>query len=132
MRDSGLGKAGGRRCRHHFGKPDASAFPNPQSRIPNPGHQPMTLPRHLAVIMDGNGRWAARRRRPRMIGHRADARTVTLSIYFFLESGISALTLFAFSSANSGRPAEGVGTLMKPFPPASAPEVVALHRGGVR
>src|SRR3546814_1259382 len=112
MRDSGLGKAGGRRCRHHFGKPDASAFPNPQSRIPNPGHQPMTLPRHLAVIMDGNGRWAARRRRPRMIGHRAGARTVNMCIDFSLERGISALTLFAFSSENRGRPEEEVGELM--------------------
>src|SRR3546814_1930956 len=75
----------------------------------------MTLPRHLAVIMDGNGRWAARRRRPRMIGHRAGARAVNLCIDFCLERGISALTLFAFSSENWGRPEEEVGALMKLF-----------------
>src|SRR3546814_1258104 len=73
------------------------------------------IPRHLAVIMDGNGRWAARRRRPRMIGHRAGARTVNVCIDFCLERGISALTLFAFSSANWGRPEEEVGALMKLF-----------------
>src|SRR3546814_19371012 len=92
----------------------------------------MTLPRHLAVIMDGNGRWAARRRRPRMIGHRAGARAVNLCIDFCLERGISALTLFAFSSENWGRPAEEVGALMKLFLNALEREVVELHRRGVR
>lgn len=92
----------------------------------------MTLPRHLAVIMDGNGRWAARRRRPRMIGHRAGARAVNLCIDFCLERGISALTLFAFSSENWGRPEEEVGALMKLFLNALEREVVELHRRGVR
>src|SRR3546814_15095084 len=91
----------------------------------------MTLPRHLAVIMDGNGRWAARRRRPRMIGHRAGARAVNLCIDFCLERGISALTLFAFSSENWGRPEEEVGALMKLFLNALEREVVELHRRGV-
>ena len=67
------------------------------------------IPRHVAIIMDGNGRWAARRRRPRMIGHRAGARAVNLCIDFCLERGIAALTLFAFSSENWGRPADEVG-----------------------
>lgn len=92
----------------------------------------MTLPRHLAVIMDGNGRWAARRRRPRMIGHRAGARAVNLCIDFCLERGISALTLFAFSSENWGRPEDEVGALMKLFLNALEREVVELHRRGVR
>ena len=92
----------------------------------------MTLPRHLAVIMDGNGRWAARRRRPRMIGHRAGARAVNLCIDFCLERGISALTLFAFSSENWGRPEEEVGALMKLFLNALEREVVELDRRGVR
>ena len=92
----------------------------------------MTLPRHLAVIMDGNGRWAARRRRPRVIGHRAGARAVNLCIDFCLERGISALTLFAFSSENWGRPEEEVGALMKLFLNALEREVVELHRRGVR
>jgi undecaprenyl diphosphate synthase len=92
----------------------------------------MTTPRHLAVIMDGNGRWAARRRRPRLIGHRAGARAVNLCIDFCLERGIAALTLFAFSSENWGRPEEEVGALMKLFLNALEREVVELHRRGVR
>lgn len=92
----------------------------------------MTLPRHLAVIMDGNGRWASRRRRPRMIGHRAGARAVNLCIDYCLERGIGALTLFAFSSENWGRPEEEVGALMKLFMGAMEREVEELDRRGVR
>ena len=90
------------------------------------------VPRHVAVIMDGNGRWAARRRRPRAIGHRAGARTVNLCIDFCLTRGIGALTLFAFSSENWGRPDEEVGALMKLFVGALDREVGELHRRGVR
>ena len=89
-------------------------------------------PRHVAIIMDGNGRWAARRRRPRAIGHRAGARAVNLCIDFCLERGVGALTLFAFSSENWGRPAEEVGALMKLFLNALDREVDELHRRGVR
>ncbi|WP_058834316.1 polyprenyl diphosphate synthase [Luteimonas abyssi] len=92
----------------------------------------MTLPRHLAVIMDGNGRWASRRRRPRMIGHRAGARAVNLCIDHCLERGIGALTLFAFSSENWGRPEDEVGALMKLFMGAMEREVEELDRRGVR
>ncbi|MEG3182617.1 polyprenyl diphosphate synthase [Novilysobacter erysipheiresistens] len=90
------------------------------------------IPGHLAVIMDGNGRWAERRRRPRMIGHRAGARAVNVCIDFCLEKGISALTLFAFSSENWGRPEEEVGALMKLFMNALEREVDELDRRGVR
>ena len=82
--------------------------------------------------MDGNGRWAARRRRPRVIGHRAGARAVNLCIDFCLERGIGALTLFAFSSENWGRPEEEIGALMKLFLGALEREVDELHRRGVR
>ena len=90
------------------------------------------VPRHLAIIMDGNGRWAQRRRRPRAIGHRAGARAVNLVIDFCLERGIGALTLFAFSSENWGRPEEEVGALMKLFLNALEREVDELDRRGVR
>lgn len=90
------------------------------------------VPRHVAIIMDGNGRWAARRRRPRMIGHRAGTRAVNLCIDFCIERGIAALTLFAFSSENWGRPADEVGALMKLFLNALDREVAELHRRGVR
>src|SRR5690554_3116917 len=82
--------------------------------------------------MDGNGRWAARRKRPRMVGHRAGARSVNVCIDFCLERGIAALTLFAFSSENWGRPEEEVGALMKLFLNALEREVVELERRGVR
>jgi undecaprenyl diphosphate synthase len=91
-----------------------------------------SLPRHLAIIMDGNGRWAQQRRRPRLIGHRAGARAVNRTIDFCLERGIAALTLFAFSSENWGRPAEEVEGLMKLFLNALDREVDELHRRGVR
>src|SRR5262245_32286742 len=97
-----------------------------------PSAPPATIPRHLAVIMDGNGRWAQRRRRPRMIGHRAGARAVNVCIDFCLETGIQALTLFAFSSENWGRPEEEVGALMKLFLGALEREVDELDRRGVR
>ena len=82
--------------------------------------------------MDGNGRWAERRMRPRIIGHRAGARAVNVCIDFCLERGIRALTLFAFSSENWGRPQEEVGALMKLFMGALDREVEELHRRGVR
>jgi len=92
----------------------------------------MNVPRHIAIIMDGNGRWAARRKRPRMIGHRAGARAVNICIDFCLERSIQALTLFAFSSENWGRPQEEVSALMKLFLNALEREVVELERRGVR
>lgn len=97
------------------------------SSPPQPG-----IPRHLAVIMDGNGRWAERRRRPRVLGHRAGARAVNLCIDWCLRRGIAALTLFAFSSENWGRPEDEVGALMKLFLNALEREVEELHRRGVR
>lgn len=93
---------------------------------------PPRIPRHLAVIMDGNGRWAQRRRRPRAIGHRAGARAVNRCIEFCLDKGIGALTLFAFSSENWGRPEDEIGALMKLFLIALDREVAELHRRGVR
>jgi undecaprenyl diphosphate synthase len=90
------------------------------------------IPRHLAIIMDGNGRWAERRHRPRVIGHRAGARAVNICIDFCLEKRIQALTLFAFSSENWGRPDGEVGALMKLFMNALEREVDELDRRGVR
>jgi len=86
----------------------------------------------VAIIMDGNGRWAQQRRRPRMIGHRAGARAVNRTIDRCLELGIPVLTLFAFSSENWGRPEDEVEALMKLFLHALDREVDELHRRGVR
>ena len=89
-------------------------------------------PRHIAIIMDGNGRWAERRHRPRTLGHRAGARAVQVCLDFCLAEGIEALTLFAFSSENWNRPAEEVGALMKLFLRMLDHEVDELHRRGAR
>ena len=89
-------------------------------------------PRHIAIIMDGNGRWAERRRRPRSFGHRAGARTVKLCVRFCLERKIEALTLFAFSSENWKRPQDEVSLLMSLFLRALDREVADLHKYGVR
>ncbi len=95
--------------------------------LPNP-----TLPRHVAIVMDGNGRWAKARMRPRTIGHRAGARAVNRCIDWCIERGVEALTLFAFSSENWRRPAEEVGALMQLFMRALDREVDELARRGVR
>jgi undecaprenyl diphosphate synthase len=90
------------------------------------------IPRHLAVIMDGNGRWAERRQRPRTLGHRAGAKAVQVCVEFCIAQGIEALTLFAFSSENWKRPKDEVGALMKLFLRMLDLEVDELHRRGVR
>lgn len=93
---------------------------------------PARKPRHIAIIMDGNGRWAQARHRPRTIGHRAGARAVNACIDACLEDGIEVLTLFAFSSENWRRPKEEVGALMQLFLRALDREVEELLRRGVR
>ena len=90
------------------------------------------IPRHLAIIMDGNGRWAERRHRPRTLGHRAGARAVQVCLDFCIAEGIGTLTLFAFSSENWNRPADEVGALMKLFLRMLDNEVDELHRRGAR
>ena len=89
-------------------------------------------PRHVAIVMDGNGRWAEARRRPRTFGHRAGAKAVRTTVEVCLREGIEALTLFAFSSENWRRPAEEVGALMKLFLNALDREVEELAGYGVR
>lgn len=89
-------------------------------------------PRHVAVIMDGNGRWAARRALPRHLGHRAGVKAVRAIVEGCARRGVEALTLFAFSSENWGRPAEEVERLMELFVEAMDREVDELHRNGIR
>lgn len=73
----------------------------------------MRLPDHIAIIMDGNGRWAKERRRPRLFGHIKGARVAKKTITHSVELGIKNLTLYAFSTENWGRPAEEVSFLMR-------------------
>jgi undecaprenyl diphosphate synthase len=95
-----------------------------------PAHD--ALPRHVAVIMDGNGRWAKRRHLPRFAGHRRGVEAVRGTVQACAERGVKYLTLFAFSSENWRRPAEEVALLMQLFHLALTSEVEKLHRNGIR
>ena len=90
------------------------------------------VPRHVAIIMDGNGRWAKRQRLPRIAGHRRGVESVRAAVTACAERGVQFLTLFAFSSENWRRPAEEVALLMQLFQMALSNEVEKLHRNGVR
>jgi undecaprenyl diphosphate synthase len=90
------------------------------------------VPQHVAIIMDGNGRWAKRRHLPRIAGHRRGVEAVRNAVTACVERGIGYLTLFAFSSENWRRPAEEVALLMELFTSALTSEVEKLHRSGVR
>jgi undecaprenyl diphosphate synthase len=98
---------------------------------PEAGQDPR-VPVHVAVIMDGNGRWATQRSEPRHAGHRAGARAVRRAVEHAARRGVSWLTLFAFSSENWRRPAEEVGGLMSLFLEALQREIDDLHRNNVR
>jgi undecaprenyl diphosphate synthase len=91
-----------------------------------------SLPRHVAIVMDGNGRWAEARGRERASGHHAGLEPVRAVIRECVRLGIGALTLFAFSSENWRRPPEEVAALMSLFLDAMAAEIPELHRNGVR
>jgi len=90
------------------------------------------LPRHVAIIMDGNGRWARRRQLPRIAGHRAGVENVRAIVERCAEIGIDYLTLFAFSSENWRRPPTEVRLLMDLFVHALEQEVQRLHENGIR
>lgn len=89
-------------------------------------------PRHVAIIMDGNGRWARQRQLPRIAGHRAGVENVRDVVRYCAESGIEALTLFAFSSENWRRPPKEVSLLLELFVVAIEQEIERLHEAGVR
>lgn len=91
-----------------------------------------TLPRHIAVVMDGNGRWAERRGLSRRAGHRAGYRAVRSLVREAPDRGIRHLTVFAFSSENWRRPHGEVDALMSLFLHALRREVAELHANGVR
>jgi len=90
------------------------------------------VPRHVAIIMDGNGRWAKKCFLPRVAGHVKGVETVREVVRAAIEQGIEYLTLFAFSSENWRRPAEEVSRLMQLFVSALENEVNKLQRNGVR
>ena len=91
-----------------------------------------TIPRHVAIIMDGNGRWARERRMPRPFGHRSGMKAVRETVQGAIELGLEHLSLFAFSQENWQRPAAEVGALMSLLEEFIAREADELHEKGVR
>jgi len=94
--------------------------------------EPRLMPRHVAIIMDGNGRWAKKRFLPRIAGHRRGVSNVRSTVSACIEKGIEHLTLFAFSSENWRRPADEVSLLMQLFSLALENEINKLHEAGIR
>ncbi|HXZ94073.1 MAG TPA: polyprenyl diphosphate synthase [Burkholderiales bacterium] len=90
------------------------------------------VPRHIAIIMDGNGRWARQRHLPRFAGHKRGVEAVRATVKNCMQRGVGFLTLFAFSSENWRRPPEEVALLMQLFRGALTDEVEKLHRNRVR
>ena len=99
-------------------------------KILHPGEA--QVPRHLAIIMDGNGRWAKKRGMMRLMGHRQGAKAVTRTVEFAASHGISILTLFAFSSENWKRPVEEVSGLMDLFASVLKSERDRLHQNNIK
>jgi len=104
------------------------SFQSSTREIPSHG----AVPRHIAVIMDGNGRWAKKRYLPRVAGHKQGVETVRRVTECCAERGVEYLTLFAFSSENWRRPADEVSALRQLFMIALEQEAERLHRNRVR
>ncbi|MEX6501143.1 polyprenyl diphosphate synthase [Pseudomonas zhanjiangensis] len=92
---------------------------------------PASVPRHVAIIMDGNNRWAKKRLLPGVAGHKAGVDAVRAVIEVCAEAGVEVLTLFAFSSENWQRPADEVGALMELFLGALRRETKKLNENGI-
>lgn len=91
-----------------------------------------TIPKHLAIIMDGNGRWAKKRFLPRFVGHKKGLNSVKRIVSYCAEIGVGSLTLFAFSTENWKRPPDEVNKLMGLFLSALQKEVVKLNENNVQ
>lgn len=113
-------------------KPLDYIFPNPPSDIDLAAFDPERVPRHVAVIMDGNGRWAKQQGKKRLFGHKAGIEAVRETIRCANDAGVDVLTIYSFSSENWKRPAEEVTGLMDLFAKTMLAEVDELHKEGVR
>jgi undecaprenyl diphosphate synthase len=105
--------------------------PNGQSGTVDESRE-VDVPLHIAIIMDGNGRWAQSRHMPRIEGHKAGVDNIHRIVPKAIELGVRVLTLYAFSTENWGRPREEVSGLMRLFTLITRPETENLHRQGVR
>jgi undecaprenyl diphosphate synthase len=89
------------------------------------------IPGHIAIVMDGNGRWAKKRKRPRTMGHQAGLKALRAVIEHCVQLGVDTLTVFAFSSENWNRPAGEISRLMEIFLRALDKEANELHENGI-
>lgn len=96
------------------------------------GDIPQLIPQHVAIIMDGNGRWAQKRMMPRSYGHKKGVEATKRAISFYARAGIKQLTLFAFSSENWNRPKDEVTSLMSLFINSLKKNTEELHTNGIR
>lgn len=94
--------------------------------------EPENMPQHVAIIMDGNGRWAKQQGKMRVFGHQNGVKAVRSAVNFAAKYGIKVLTLYAFSSENWNRPEEEVSALMSLFMKALDSEVKKLHKNNIR
>ena len=90
------------------------------------------LPQHIAIIMDGNGRWAEKRKLPRMFGHREGGKAVEKIVTACIRCGIPVLTLFAFSTENWNRPRDEINFLMELFLNVLSKDVKKLHKNNIK
>lgn len=90
------------------------------------------IPAHVAIIMDGNGRWARKRGMPRLAGHRAGVENIRRVLESAVEFGVKVLTIYAFSTENWGRPSDEVQGLIKIFEEVLTKEVPEMHKNGVK
>jgi undecaprenyl diphosphate synthase len=104
-------------------------FPTPR---PGPEAPPETVPTHVGIIMDGNGRWASRRGLPRLAGHNAGTENVRRITIACADAGVEVLTIYAFSTENWRRPADEVFGLMRLLAQRIDREAAELHRNNVR
>ena len=110
-----------------MGRPGGARTVNLNTMTPPGG-----LPQHIAIVMDGNGRWATKRFLPRLAGHRQGMESLRRCIRACRDRGVAVLTVFAFSSENWNRPADEVSGLMELLATALAKEVPQLLKDGVR
>lgn len=93
---------------------------------------PESIPKHIAIIMDGNGRWAKSKGLPRLAGHKAGTENIRRIIKACVDFGVSTLTIYAFSTENWGRPDDEVIGLMNIFDNVFNREIIELHRQGAQ
>lgn len=115
-----------------FHKPIDEIFPNPPEGLERALLDETRIPRHVAVIMDGNGRWAKKRALNRLKGHKAGIEAVRETIRAASDSGVEFLTIYSFSTENWKRPDEEVEGLMNLFAKTMLAEVDGLHEEHVR